>query len=438
MANFFKAKREKKPTGEMLTLNISRLDQNGCGVAQQGKKPIFIEGALPNENVTVQIVEQKNKYARAKLINVVDANEHRITPECEHFYQCGGCNLQHLQYEQQISYKESKVKQLFSREGITDVLPWHAAILSPAWHYRRKARIGVQYNKRGEVTVGFRRKESNQLTPIKKCPVLVGEFSEIFIELKKTLSQLSGKNAVGHVEIISANQNIVVVRQLIKMTEKDRSFWLAFAEKNSCVVYIDSGKSVLALSSVLPIFYSIDKLCDIEFNVNDFIQVNHEVNCAMIAQAMSWLTLTSDDIVLDLFCGLGNFSLPIALQVNKVAGVEGVTSMVERAQKNAALNNIKNCHFYQADLNNDWQSKAWSDEKYTKALIDPARAGAYEALQQLAAFSISTLLYVSCDPVSLARDSKLLLSQGYKIKKIAIMDMFSQTKHVETMVMFEK
>ena len=156
----------------------------------------------------------------------------------------------------------------------------------------------------------------------------------------------------------------------------------------------------------------------------------------MVEQALVWLALNDNDIVLDLFCGLGNFSLPIAQKSSAVVGIEGIASMVEKAQENAQINSITNCQFYQADLNNDWQNELWAKQTYTKVLLDPARAGAYQALTQLLSYKVSKILYVSCDPTSLARDAKLLIDQGYKIEKIALMDMFSQTKHVETMVMF--
>ena len=182
--------------------------------------------------------------------------------------------------------------------------------------------------------------------------------------------------------------------------------------------------------------YALTDTIDIGFTVHDFIQVNHLVNQQMVEQAQAWLALDESDVVLDLFCGLGNFSLPIAQQVNSVVGIEGVESMVEKAQENALKNNLSNCHFYQADLNSDWQNQSWVKQKYTKVLLDPARAGAYQALVQLLTFKVDKILYVSCDPASLARDAKLLIEHGYKIEKIALMDMFSQTKHVETMVMF--
>ncbi|MBA6390244.1 23S rRNA (uracil(1939)-C(5))-methyltransferase RlmD [Colwellia sp. BRX10-3] len=436
MANFFKASPKKTQVQQHLTLNVSHLDQQGCGVAFQGKKPIFIEGALPNETVEVNLYEQKSKFSKAKLLRVITASADRVEPKCRHYFQCGGCNLQHIDYQPQLAYKQDKITQLFSRQALNESLPWQNPIVSEPWHYRRKARIGVQYNKHGMPIVGFRQRESSYLTAIKSCPVIVEAFGDIFIELKGLLPKLSGKNAVGHVEIIAANENVVVVRQLVILTAQDKQLWQNFANKNQWIVYIDDGKNVTPLTEDKSLFYSLTDSIKIEFSVNNFIQVNHLVNKQMVEQALAWLALNDKDIVLDLFCGLGNFSLPIAQQASAVVGIEGIVSMVEKAQENAQINGITNCQFYQADLNSDWQSELWAKQKYTKVLLDPARAGAYQALTQLLSYKVSKILYVSCDPTSLARDAKLLIDQGYKIEKITLMDMFSQTKHVETMVMF--
>jgi len=436
MANFFKASPKKTQNKQHLTVTVCRLDQQGCGVAFHEKKPIFIEGILPNETAEVSVYEQKSKFSKAKLLRIISASADRTEVKCRHYFQCGGCNLQHMNYQQQLAYKQDQIRQLFSRQALSENLPWQNPIVSEPWHYRRKARIGVQYNKRGEPIVGFRQRESNHLTAIRSCPVIVEPFSNIFAELNAVLRKLSGKNAVGHVEIIAANENVVVVRQLVKITAQDKLLWQEFARKNQWLLYFDDGNKVTPLAEDTALFYSLTEGIKIAFAVNDFIQVNHRINQQMVAQAQAWLTLDDNDIVLDLFCGLGNFSLPIARQVNTVVGIEGVLSMVEKAQLNAEKNGLNNCQFYQADLNSDWQDQRWAKQNYTKVLLDPARAGAYHALTQLLPLNIKQVLYVSCDPASLARDAKLLIEHGYKIEKIALMDMFSQTKHVETMVMF--
>jgi len=465
MANFFKAVVKSKSSSQRLTLCIDKLDMNGVGIARWQNKPVFIAGALPGEVADVKIIEQKSKYARAKLISIEKACDNRVQPKCVHFGLCGGCDLQMLDIEAQLRFKQQKVTELFSRSYSSlankielQDLPWQAAIKSDAWHYRRKARIGVQFDKKSQATIGFRQKSTNQLAAIKSCPVLVEPINAIFPLLKKVLAQLQVKSAIGHVEVIQAdiidrpatgenqkdNQVIVVIRQLRAMSKADIELWHSFSEKYSWYVIVDDGNKQQPLSGNKAghsgqLSYALADNIKINFASSDFIQINHQVNNAMISQALTWLSLLPTDIVLDLFCGLGNFSLALAKQTKSVVGVEGVQVMVDKASQNAQVNNIDNCLFYQADLNSDWLSQSWVDGKtFDKVLLDPARAGAEEAVKHIATLEIPTVLYVSCDPATLARDSAILVSKGYKLKKISLMDMFSQTKHVETMVLFTR
>ena len=439
MANFFKVTAKKQQLGQAAKLKITRLDINGCGVGQYNKKPIFIDGVLPDEVVQLKVIEQKNKYSRGKLIEVISKSKQRSQAKCQHFLNCGGCDLQHMSQMAQLDFKQQKVSDLFARNGI-EALPWQTAIVSQPLHYRRKARIGVQYDKTGQATIGFRQRGSNHLINIKNCPVLVEPLNPIFSLLKKLLPKLSGKNAIGHIEVISTDKVTVVVRQLEVLTKQDKLYWQTFSENFPCDVLFDYGKEITPLdeSSSALMQYALDDNINISFSPDNFIQVNHLVNRAMITQALQWLNLNEQDIVLDLFCGLGNFSLPIAKKDAQVVGIEGVDLMVAKAHENALNNGLNNCEFYQADLNSHWENEVWVNNKYTKLLLDPARAGAYQALQQLVHLNIKMVLYVSCDPATLAKDSELLLAQGYRIEKISLMDMFSQTKHIETMVLFTK
>ncbi|MCW8833033.1 MAG: 23S rRNA (uracil(1939)-C(5))-methyltransferase RlmD, partial [Colwellia sp.] len=231
----------------------------------------------------------------------------------------------------------------------------------------------------------------------------------------------------------------LVVRQVRGLNEQDRLLWQTYAQQYQWQVIFDLGNGQKEhLSAEQSLRYTLANNIAITFTDDDFIQVNQEVNEAMVAQALDWLALEPSDQVLDLFCGLGNFSLPIAKKVDKVIGVEGVQAMVDKAKANAINNQLDNCQFYQADLNSHWLEQPWAKSQYTKVLLDPARAGAEQAVLQLATLAIPSVLYVSCDPATLARDSKLLLAQGYRIVKIGVIDMFSHTKHVETMVLFSK
>jgi 23S rRNA (uracil1939-C5)-methyltransferase len=455
MANFYKVKAESSSNShkkQKLTVKVEKLDLNGCGVAYYKNKPVFINGALPNEVIEIKLVEQKNKFSIAKLLTIIKASENRVTAQCPHFALCGGCDLQHLEYSQQLSFKKNKIIELFSRAEIDgraiDNLPWHEPISTSQWRYRRKARIGVQFDKNSQATIGFRQKSTNQLVAIKSCPVLVEPAVAIFPVLKELINQLSVKKSVGHVEIICTEftdefaetqlKVTLIVRQIRTINEHDSKLWNEYAKKYQWQLFFQESDSKKTLSPEGNLSYKLDDDIEINFTSTDFIQINQQVNFAMVAQALVWLTPNKDDHVLDLFCGLGNFSLPLARKVSHVTGVEGVQTMVDRAKNNAAYNDIGNCSFYQADLNSGWLDSTWIKKKFSKVLIDPARAGADLAIKQLVKLNIPVVLYVSCEPTTLARDSKILLSNGYHIKKIGLIDMFSQTKHVETMVLFSK
>lgn len=456
MANFFKANVKKSPVAnankakQPLNITIDKLDINGCGVGRYQNKPLFVEASLPKEKVEVMLLEQKNKFSRGKLLKVLEPSEDRVIPECEHFSKCGGCNIQHLDYSQQLAFKQSKVSELLSRSGIEkkviEQLPWQPPIVSQPWNYRRKARIGVQFNKNAEAIIGFRQKASNQLVAIKSCPILVKPLNDIFPILKGVIAKLNVKKAIGHIEVINSKQqasqesvSTIIIRQLRDLTNHDRALWQSIAKQHQWQLVFDFGKEASSKKDDdQQLSYPLIDNINIKFNHRDFIQVNEQVNSAMVLQAIKWLKLSEHDQVLDLFCGLGNFSLPMATKVKHVTGIEGVQAMVDKAKINADENKLTNCQFYQADLNSHWLENQWAHNHFTKVVLDPARAGAEQAVEQIAQLDIHTVLYISCDATTLARDSHLLTEQGYKIAKIGLVDMFSQTKHVETMVLFTK
>lgn len=450
MAKIFKGVKStgqgKGPTnanlvGKVISLEIERLDINGVGVGKYQKKSVFVENSLVGEKVAAKVLEQNSKLIRAKAQKVTNVSKDRVKPKCQHYYQCGGCDLQHLSHEGQLSFKLQKVAELFSRQGISE-LNWANPVTAEPWQYRRKARIGIQYNKLGEAIVGFRKKSSNTLTDINECKTLLPVFDGVFSLIRETLSEANQAEALGHIEVISGQQTTVVLRVLRKLSTASISAWQFFEKKLGCRVLLDDGSGVSFLSKRddnSDISLSYDLLNQtLSFTPNSFIQVNPSVNQAMVAQAIDWLSLEEGEQVLDLFCGIGNFSLPIAEQVSNVIGVEGVDTMVVQASENAASNALDNARFYQIDLNSDWQHQPWRQHKFDKVLLDPARAGAEQACQQVLSLDAEKILYVSCEPSTLARDAKILIDGGYQLKKVGLIDMFSQTKHVETMVLFER
>ncbi len=436
MANFFKVSKKVQSTGQLATVNINKLDHNGVGVGKYKGKTIFVATALPGEEVVAKVVENKNKFIKAQLVSIKQQSPHRVEPPCAHFYQCGGCDFLHLNHQEQLVAKQQKLVELFGRNNLNQALPWQPALVDQSLHYRRKARIGVQYDKTGRAVIGFRKSGTNQLVNIKNCHILAKPYDNIFPLLNKLMAELSLHKSVGHIELIVTDTLTLVVRQLVKINKKDKACWQGYAKQHNWQVYLDEGDAINAITDVKPLSYQLLDNTTIYFQADDFIQVNAVINEKMIEQALNWLDLTANDRVLDLFCGLGNFSLPIAKKVQQVVGIEGVQNMVERSTYNAQINGLENCQFYQADLNADWQNQPWAQDKFSHVVLDPARAGAFEAIPQIVQLQVNTILYVSCDPHTLARDSEVLVASGYKIKKIMLMDMFSQTKHIETMVLF--
>ena len=455
MATFFKPQAKKNYLDQVFTVDIQRLDINGDGVGKLQNKTMFVSGALPGETVQAKVVEEKSKYLRARALKVKNVSDKRVTPQCKHFSQCGGCDLQHISHAEQVSFKQEKVSELFKRNTNLTDLPWHDPLIGGVWHYRRKARIGVQYNKLSEATVGFRKKGSNVLTPIKNCHLLPEAFSEEFSELTAMINSLSVKKTISHIEVIDAEQPVMIFRHTRPLVKSDIHILQQFSVEKPYQLALQDDQSVYTfdqqgLKQPLPLLsYSLSGY-QLEFSESDFVQVNADLNQSMVRLAMDWLDLKSTDHVVDLFCGLGNFSLPIAGKVKSLIGVEGVNAMVKRASDNAEANQVSNTQFFQADLNADFNADfnvelasnesewSWWHKDINKVLLDPARAGAFNAVKKIAATDINLVLYISCDPATMTRDANVLLEQGFSLQKLCIMDMFAQTKHVETMAVFSR
>ncbi|MDN3652124.1 23S rRNA (uracil(1939)-C(5))-methyltransferase RlmD [Thalassotalea ponticola] len=443
MVKIYQPKSIKRPAKQSLTLTVERLDLNGDGVAQYQGKPVFVSQALPGETVQARIVEQKSKYLRAVTTQVNTASDTRIEAACPHYSQCGGCDLQHVDYAQQVTFKQQKVAELFKRQTKLSQLPWQPPLLSTPWHYRRKARIGVQYNKAGELTLGFRKRQSNVLTGVNSCLVLPENISKLLKPLQGVLATVAPSKAIGHCEYIKAQREVLLLRVLKKLDQQSLARLADFGQQHDVQVMLDNGRQVTTLDGEDAPRLTVDvDGCSLEFGYADFLQVNAELNETMVKQAIDWFELDKSDNVLDLFCGFGNFSLPMAKRTHCVVGVEGVDAMVEQAQHNARANKLSNCRFYQADLNDPNVDWPWLDDyraqRFNKVLLDPARAGAFGAMQRIVAMNPDSIVYVSCDPATMSRDSLVLLEHNYRLEKIAIMDMFAQTRHVETMALFVK
>ncbi|WCE30177.1 23S rRNA (uracil(1939)-C(5))-methyltransferase RlmD [Vibrio sp. SCSIO 43137] len=438
MARFYHPKKKTQPDSKHKQVRVERLDHHGAGIAYLNKKPVFIEGALPGENALIQLTESKSKYSRAKLIKNLSASKERVAPFCPYYKECGGCNLQHLKHSEQLKYKQQSLEQLikkFSGEERRLEQP----IAGESMGYRRRARISLMQDKKnGTLQFGFRQKKSNAIVNISHCAALLPELEALLEPLKQLLTGLSNRANLGHLELVQGKEQSVVLLRVIKdIKPAEREKLVAFAEEKQLSFYLHAGDEPLQrLSGEQP--YYDEAGAKIPFLPNNFIQVNQHINQKMVEQAMEWLQLASTDRVLDLFCGLGNFSLPVARKADQVVGVEGVQEMVDMAQNNAHVNGIDNSRFYQANLAEDLSAQPWFGEKFDKIILDPARAGASGVVEQLSQTGAKRIVYVSCNPATLARDSQSLLEQGYKLSKLAMLDMFPHTSHLESMALFEK
>ncbi|WAJ69557.1 23S rRNA (uracil(1939)-C(5))-methyltransferase RlmD [Catenovulum adriaticum] len=425
---------------KIIELDINDLDHQGRGVGRYNGKVCFVQGALPSEKVQAIITEDKKQLLTAKLHKILQVSDERIEPNCPWFSECGGCQLQHLSYAAQTQQKQTRVDQLLAKQGIKR-LPWQPILNSQPFQYRNRTRLSAWYEgKQNKLHLGFRQFNSKKLIEVDQCLVIAPKFSTLLPELVQILNKLKCKKHVSHVELNSAGQRYcIILRVLNKPAEQDYIKLTEFALAHNLDIYFhqNDDEYLKVQSDSDKLYYSIDSL-QLQFGLSDFTQVNSQANKDMIQQAQNWLELNEDDVVLDLFCGLGNFSLPVAQKVLKVVGIEGSRSMVEKAKRNASDNQLTNTEFYKQDLSSidgldkiDWGA-------FNKIILDPSRQGAMQICQQSEQWTAKQVLYIACDPNSLARDSQYLLASGYKMIKIGLIDMFPQTSHIETMALFSR
>jgi len=443
MPNFYSQKKQIKKIRKQQSVTIEKLDLACQGVAYVENKVVFVPGTLPQEQVKIQIVDEHKSWASAKLLEITQASEQRISPSCSHFELCGGCQTQYMSGEDQLNYKELALKSRLGQDSET--LSWAPAIESPDWHYRRRGRIAVKIEKNKKLRVGFRKKASSDIVKIQQCNVLAKPFSNIFEPLALIIDSLAAREKIGHVEVIASDgQNTLLFRSLSNLSPQDRDKLDAFGKTHDMTVLLELDKQQVVSLDDTPVSPLVYRLNDVElaFSPGDFIQVNQQVNEKMVARAIEWLDLKPDNTVLDLFCGIGNFSFELAKRVKLVVGVEGVKEMAQQAQDNATQANIDNATFFHCNLAQPLSEQQWFSgklrKKVDKILLDPARDGAMDICRQLSQLQPQRIVYVSCEPASLERDSKVICEQDYQLQKICAMDMFPNTKHVESMALFVK
>ncbi|WP_265452173.1 23S rRNA (uracil(1939)-C(5))-methyltransferase RlmD [Aeromonas salmonicida] len=439
MAQFFKPQK-KSTQPQRIEFTVDSLDHHCVGIGRHQGKAIFIEGALPGEQVKARILDDKKQYAHAALQQVVTPAANRIAPFCNHYRECGGCNAQHLGEADQQAAKEAGLISLFERLGQIKAPVLEPVLTGESRAYRRVCRLAIKFDKNGRCTrVGFRRRQSNDLVEIEGCPVLAEPLSALIAPLRECLNRLKSQRELGHAELIQAEQGIMMLlRHTGRPNEADRALLVAFAKSQGIDLYLQAAdERIEPLHQVFQPSYSLDGL-SLAFAPGDFIQVNGPINQSMVAQALAWLGASKDDKVLDLFCGIGNFTLPLARQAREVVGVEGDLAMVARAEENARRNGIDNARFYKADLSGDIVGMSWAREGFDLVLLDPARPGALEVMGHVVKLSPKRVVYVSCNPVTLARDSQVLVKGGYRLVRLGMLDMFPHTGHLESMALFER
>ncbi len=428
--------------------DILDLSHDGRGVARregEGGKVTFITGALPGEVVSAEPTARNRHFDEARTLEVLQPSPQRVTPRCPHFGVCAGCVLQHLEESQQIVAKQRVLTDNLTRIGhVTPgkVLP---PLVGDSWGYRRKGRFSVRrVEKKDKTLVGFRELDPRFVADLSQCLTVIPEIGSKVGAMAAFIETLDGKRDIPQIEFIAGDEAIMLtIRHMQPLTEADRAAWTAFGQEHGFAISLQPGgvESVQPLwPAEVPLSFKLAPWdVELAFRPLDFIQVNASLNVKMIALALELLEAGPDERVLDLFCGLGNFTLPLARTVRDVVGVEGDAGLVARARENAERNGLANAQFHAADLTQDQRNAPWMRQGFDKLLLDPPRSGAIEVLQQLPLKQFKRIVYVSCHPGSLARDAGYLVNeQGFTLVSAGAMDMFPHTAHVESIAVFEK
>jgi 23S rRNA (uracil1939-C5)-methyltransferase len=430
-------------------LAIEALSHELRGIGRVAGKTVFVDNALPGERVRLRYTASRARFDEASAQEILEPSADRRAPPCPHFGRCGGCALQYMEAGAQIAAKQQILLDQLQRLGGIEpeaVLP---PLVAATYGYRRKARLGVRQDKSRGLVLGFREPGSNTLTPIEECPVLPAALSSRLPQLRAVIANCQARRQITHLEIAAGDDaTALVIRQLSTPCEEDRQRWIDFATGCGYQLYLQAGEASRAeriwpapgaeerdqrLSYALPAFD-----LNLAFHPQDFIQVNFDINRQMVSLAVELLAPTAQERVLDLFCGLGNFTLPLARRAGEVVGVEGEAGLVARGRENAERNGLANVTFHAADLSQDFTRSPWGRAGFDKVLLDPPRTGALRVVQALARFEARRVVYVSCNPATLARDAAELRQRGYRLARAGVMDMFPQTTHVESIALFER
>jgi 23S rRNA (uracil1939-C5)-methyltransferase len=425
-----------------VVVGVTDLTHDGIGVAELEGRRVFVADALPGEQVEVALRKRRRKLQEADLVRVLTPSPSRVAPECEYFGRCGGCALQHLAHSAQVSFKQNVVAETLKRIGRVEPQVWLPAVVSEPWHYRRRARLGVKYVAgKDRVLVGFRERAGPYITDMQHCPVLMPPLDGLLGELAELIQRSSVKERIPQIEAAVADDaTALVLRVLEAPTADDERAFRAFGERHGVDVYLQRGGpgTVAPLAAARTLSYRLPEFgLTLQFLPTDFVQINAGINAELVSTAVRLAAVQANDRVLDLYCGLGNFSLPLAQRAKELLGVEGEAGLVARAVRNAAANGIANTRFVAADLTgSDW---SFYRESWDVVMLDPPRTGAEAPIAELGRSTPRRIVYVSCHPATLARDAQVLVEKlGYKLTTARVFDMFPHTHHIEALALFER
>ncbi|MEJ2256000.1 MAG: 23S rRNA (uracil(1939)-C(5))-methyltransferase RlmD [Woeseiaceae bacterium] len=429
------------------TAEIVAVTHDGRGIAATEGKKVFVSGALVGETVTFMRRKSRRNFDEAELLEIHAPSADRVEARCEAYARCGGCSLQHVSLEQQHAIKEGTLRDNLERIGRVQPERWLAPMTGPAWNYRRRARLAVKHVRaKGRTLVGFRERHAPFIADMLRCEVLARPVDALIADLSELIGSLTVRARLPQIEVAVAENGVALVLRVLDPPDaEDEAALMAFGERHGLRIYLQSGgpDSISLLhpqDAMEPLFYTLPEFdVRIEFEPTDFVQVNAEINRRMVHFAIEQLAVEPGHKVLDLFCGIGNFSLPLARLGASVLGVEGETGLTRRATANAALNGLDNVAFRVADLGEIDGSEGWVREGCDRMLLDPARSGAAEVVSRMQLFGPDRIVYVSCHPGTLARDlATLVHEQGYRLDAAGIIDMFPHTAHVESIAVLTR
>lgn len=430
----------------LVEAQVESLTLEGKGVARVEGKTVFIDGALPQEKVAFRYTSYKANYDEGRVETVLEASPDRVEPKCAHFAICGGCSWQHISLDAQIRYKQQILLENLQHIGKVQPETVFEPLTADGWGYRRKARLSARWVRKKQVAlVGFREKAGGLVAEISRCEILHPLVGERITDLQALVTSLDARETLPQIEVAIGDDEVValVVRHMEPLSEADLSKLQNFAREFQFELYLQPAgpQSMHKVVGERELYYGHPQFdTRVRFEPLDFIQVNQSLNRKMVIRALDLLAVQPTDTVLDLFCGLGNFTLPLARQAAQVIGVEGDQAMVERARAAAQANGLYNTDYYACNLMaEDLSKEPWLKRTYDRILLDPPRAGAKEVIPHLGKLKAKRIVYVSCDPATLARDAgELVNTQGYKLLGAGVMDMFPHTAHVESIAVFER